>query len=108
MNSALVLVDCSGRSEWVADAIRATVSDTQAEIVYTEQDEAMTKRALELLNSRRNDVYEVGRRCATTHKSGGRTSWREIIDLNPLMSDSVAAEPKFTSTPIPTPDQLGI
>ena len=82
MNSALVLVDCSGRSEWVADAIRATVSDTQAEIVYTEQDEAMTKRALELLNSRRNDVYEVGRRCATTHKSGGRTSWREIIDLN--------------------------
>ena len=31
-----------------------------------------------------------------------------LSPADPLMSDSVAAEPKFTSTPIPTPDQLGI
>jgi hypothetical protein len=59
VNSALVLVDCSGRSEWVGNSIRATASDTQADIVDTDQDEAMTRRALELLNSDRNDAYEV-------------------------------------------------
>jgi hypothetical protein len=59
VNSALVLIDCSGRSEWVGNAIRATASDTQEDIVDTEQDEAITKRALDLLNSKRNDPYEA-------------------------------------------------
>ena len=59
VSSALVLVDCSGRSEWVGNAIRATQSDTRQDIVDTEQDEAITKRALDLLNSNRNDAYEA-------------------------------------------------
>jgi hypothetical protein len=59
VNSALVLIDYSGRSEWVANAIRATASDTQEDIVDTDQDEAITKRALDLLNSKRNDAYEA-------------------------------------------------
>jgi hypothetical protein len=59
VSSALVLVDCSGRSEWVGNAIRATQSDTQQDIVDAEQDEAITRRALDLLNSNRNDAYEA-------------------------------------------------
>jgi hypothetical protein len=35
------------------------MSDTEADILDTEQDEAMTRRALELLNSKRNDAYEA-------------------------------------------------
>jgi hypothetical protein len=58
-NSALVLIDCSGQSEWVGNAIRATASDTEADIVDTEQDEAITRRALDLLGSKRNDGYEA-------------------------------------------------
>jgi hypothetical protein len=57
VNSALVLIDCSGSSEWVSDAIRATAAETQEDIVDMEQDEAVTRRAaLDLLNSKRNDA----------------------------------------------------
>jgi hypothetical protein len=59
VSSALVLVDCSGQSEWVGNAIRATESDTHDDIVDMEQDEAITSRALDLLNSKRNDAYEA-------------------------------------------------
>jgi hypothetical protein len=59
VNSALVFVDCAGRPEWVSDAIRTTGSDTQEDITDTEEDEAMTRRALNLLGSKQNDAYEA-------------------------------------------------
>ena len=48
-----------GQSERVVDAIRATVADTDGDIAEMETDEAMTRRALDLLGSRRNDAYEA-------------------------------------------------
>jgi hypothetical protein len=56
---ALVHLDTAGQSERVVDAIRATVADTDQDIVETEADEAMTRAALELLGSKRNDAYEA-------------------------------------------------
>jgi len=56
---ALVHLDTDGRSERVADAIKATVADTQEAMTDMAADEAMTRRALELLGSRRNDAYEA-------------------------------------------------
>src|SRR5215475_8757812 len=56
---ALVHLDTTGRSERVVDAIRATATDTDEDIADLETDEAMTRRALDLLGSKRNDAYEA-------------------------------------------------
>jgi hypothetical protein len=56
---ALVHLDTSGQSERVVDAIRATAADTQEDMTDMAADEAMTRAALELLGSKRNDAYEV-------------------------------------------------
>jgi len=56
---ALVHLDTTGPSERVIDAIRATAADTDEDIAAMEGDEAMTRRALDLLGSRRNDAYEA-------------------------------------------------
>jgi hypothetical protein len=56
---ALVHLDASGQSERVVDAIKATVADTQQDLTDRAADEVMTRRALELLGSRRNDAYEA-------------------------------------------------
>jgi hypothetical protein len=57
---ALVHLDTSGQSERVVDAIRATVADTHEDIIDMAADEAVTRHALELLDSKRNDAYEAG------------------------------------------------
>jgi hypothetical protein len=56
---ALAHLDATGESERVIDAIRATAADTKEDIREMEEDEAMTRRALDLLGSRRNDRYEA-------------------------------------------------
>jgi hypothetical protein len=56
---ALVHLDTTGQSERVVDAIRATVADTDEDIAEMETDEAMTRRALGLLGSKRTDAYET-------------------------------------------------
>ncbi|GAB2178314.1 hypothetical protein [Dongia sp. agr-C8] len=56
---ALVHLDATDQTERVVDAIRATASDTEADIREMQEDEAMTRRALKLLESRRNDSYEA-------------------------------------------------
>jgi hypothetical protein len=56
---ALVHLDTDGQSERVVDAIRATVADTQEDLTDMAADEAMTRRALEVLGSKRNDAYEA-------------------------------------------------
>jgi hypothetical protein len=55
---ALVHLDTNGQSERVVDAIRATVAVTKEDLTDMVADEAMTRRALELLGSKRNDAYE--------------------------------------------------
>jgi hypothetical protein len=56
---ALVHLDVENESERVIDAIKATTQDTEADIADLQEDEAMTRRALELLCSNRNDAYEA-------------------------------------------------
>jgi len=80
VDAALVVIDCSGRSEWVGSAIRATESDTQEDIADTEQDEAMTRRALELLNSNRNDAYEAA---LATLREDTQEWWAEVLASDP-------------------------
>jgi hypothetical protein len=74
------LTDCPGRSEWVGNAIRATASDTQDDIVDTEQDEALTKRALYLLNSKRNDAYEAA---LAALRADTQEWWADVLASDP-------------------------
>ena len=56
---AVVHIDAADGSEDVAEAIRATAADTEDAVRDMEEDEAMTREAPDLLNSRRNDPYEA-------------------------------------------------
>jgi hypothetical protein len=80
VSSALVLIDCSGGSEWVADAIRATASDTQEDIADTEEDEAITRRALDLLGSKRNDAYEAA---LASLREDTQEWWADVLASDP-------------------------
>jgi len=59
VKAALVHLDVETESERVIDAIRATAADTEADIADMQEDETMTRRALDLLGSNRNDAYEA-------------------------------------------------
>jgi hypothetical protein len=59
VKAALVHLDAPDPAERVADAIRATAMDTEEDIREMQEDEAMTRRALDLLGSKRDDTYEV-------------------------------------------------
>jgi acyl-CoA synthetase (NDP forming) len=56
---ALVHLDATDQLERVVDAIRATAADTEDDIREMQEEEAMTRQALDLLGSRRNDAYET-------------------------------------------------
>jgi hypothetical protein len=56
---ALVHLDATDQSERVIDAIRATAAKTEDDMREMHEDEAMTRRAVDLLDSPRNDAYEA-------------------------------------------------
>jgi hypothetical protein len=56
---ALAHLDAADQSECVSVAVRATAADTDEDMADMAADETMTRRALELLASKRNDSYEA-------------------------------------------------
>ena len=56
---ALVHLDATDQSECVIDAIRATAAKTEDDMREMHEDEAMTRRAFDLLDSPRNDAYRA-------------------------------------------------
>jgi len=73
---ALVHLDATDQSERVVDAIRATASDTDDDIREMDEDEAMTRRALDLLGSRRNDRYEAA---LAALREDTRVWWADLL-----------------------------
>src|SRR6516165_10404318 len=65
----------------------ATVADTQEDMADMAADEAMTRRALELLGSKRNDAYEAG----LAAYEAGLAALRE--DIQSLWADRLARDP---------------
>ncbi|MGD9881193.1 MAG: hypothetical protein AB7U95_13770 [Reyranella sp.] len=59
MKVALVHLEDADQPERMADAIRATAEQMQEEMRELQEDEAMTRRAVDLLGSRCNDRYEA-------------------------------------------------
>ena len=59
VDAALVHLNVMGRCDEVADAVRATQAETQKNIADIEENEAMTRHALDLLGSDRNEAYKA-------------------------------------------------
>ena len=68
------------RARRVVDAIRATVDDTAEDIRELEEDGAMTLQALDLLNSNRDDAYEVA---LAVLRDDTRESWEDVLARDP-------------------------
>jgi hypothetical protein len=78
--AAMVHIDASDGSEDVAEAIRATAADTEDDIRDMQEDEAMTRQALELLSSRHNDPYEAA---LETLREDTRAWWADVLACDP-------------------------
>jgi hypothetical protein len=77
---ALVHLDATGQSERVVDAIRATATDTEHDIRDMLEDEALTRRAFDLLGSSRNDRYEAA---LAMLREDTRDWWADVLSRDP-------------------------
>jgi hypothetical protein len=77
---ALVHLDDAGQSESVVDAIRATATDTEEETADMAADEAMTRRALDLLGTMHNDAYEAA---LAALREDTREWWADVLARDP-------------------------
>jgi hypothetical protein len=81
---ALIHLGAIGQCEQVVDAIRATQADTEEDIADLDEDEAMTRRALDLLGFGRNDAYEAA---LAALREDTRQWWEDRITEGPEMLD---------------------
>src|SRR5271163_3409529 len=77
---AVVHIDAADGSADVAEAVRATAADTEDAVRDMEEDEAMTRQALDLLGSRRNDTYEAA---LETLREDTRGWWADTLAGGP-------------------------
>jgi hypothetical protein len=77
---ALVHIDAADGSEDVAEAIRTTEADTEEDVRDMQEDEAMTRQALDLLGSRRNDAYEAA---LETLREDTQQWWADTLARDP-------------------------
>jgi hypothetical protein len=88
VKAALAHLDTADQSECVSAAVQSTAADTDEDMADMAADETMTRRALELLASKRNDAYEARwRRCVRTPRLGGQTCLPAIGMNSKRMSD---------------------
>jgi hypothetical protein len=87
---ALVYLEGSEEPEDVADVVHATATDTEEDVREIKDDEEMTRCALDLLNSRRNDAYEAA---LAALREDTRDWWAETLARKPdeLDEDEEAA-----------------
>ena len=80
MKVALVHLDATDQSERVVDAIRATATDTEEDIAEMAGDEAMTRRALDLLGTKRNDAYKAA---LAALRQDTQAWWADVLARGP-------------------------
>jgi hypothetical protein len=90
---ALVHLDATDQSERVVDAIRATAADTDEDIAEMTADEAMTRRALHLLGSMRNDAYEAA---LTALREDTQQWWADLLAHDPDEREEDEVQPPPT------------
>ena len=84
VEAALVHLGAFARWEGVADAIRATQADTEEDITDIEENEAMTRHALDLLGSGRNEAYQAALAALPVDT---RQWWENQLDGDPQALD---------------------
>ena len=77
---AVVHLDAIDESWDVAEAIRTTSADTEDDIRDMKEDEAETRRALDMLGSRRNDAYEAA---LAALREDTQKWWADLLARNP-------------------------
>jgi hypothetical protein len=80
VKAALAHLDTDDQPECVSDAVRATAADTDEDMADLAADETMTRRALELLASRRNDAYEAA---LAALREDSRAWWADQLVRDP-------------------------
>jgi hypothetical protein len=80
VKAALVHLDATQQFEKVIDAIRATPAETTEDLAYLEEDEAMTRRALDLLGASKADAYDAA---LTALREDTRHWWEEVLAHDP-------------------------
>jgi len=85
-----VHLDTTGKSERLVDDICATAADTEEDVREMLDDEAITRQALDLLGSKRNDAYEAP---LAALREDTRDWWTDILarDPNELEEDEEPA-----------------
>jgi hypothetical protein len=73
---ALAHLDAAEQSECVPVAVRATAADTDEDMADVAADETVTRRALELLASKRNDAYEAA---LAALREDTREWWADVL-----------------------------
>ena len=101
---ALVHLDSTQQSEDIGDAIRATLAGTDEDIAAMEADEAMTRRALDLLGSRRNDVYEAA---LAALREDTQAWWADALARDPAKCRRVRSFPLPMRQPASLPRRRG-
>lgn len=81
--------------ESVERAVQATDADTRAELAGLDEDEAMTRQALDLLSSKRKDAYEAG---LGTLRGDSRSWWQDYLDIDPDELEEGDEPPEPTAT----------
>jgi hypothetical protein len=81
--AALIHLNAAEQSESTAAVVRATDQDTTDDLVDLEADEALTKHALKLLGSKRNDAYEAA---LAAVREDTREWWQDLL-LEPEKPD---------------------
>ncbi len=81
---ALAHLGEAGRSERVTNAVRATDADTEDDIRDLDADEAMTRRALDILGSLRNDRYGAALEAL---REDTREWWADMLARDPADLD---------------------
>jgi hypothetical protein len=78
--AALAHITKADRSVDVSEAVHVTAADTQDELRDMDDDEVMTRRALDILGSRRNDAYESALAALREDTQGW---WADTLTLKP-------------------------
>ena len=78
--AALAHLETPDESLDVGEAVRSTKADTEDDIREMQDDEAMTRRALDLLGSRRNDRYEAA---LATLREDTQGWWSDMLAREP-------------------------
>jgi hypothetical protein len=78
--TALVHLGAEDQHEDAEESIQATAADTAEELADLDADEALTRGALELLGSRRNDAYEAA---LPTLREDTQEWWAEMLARSP-------------------------